>query len=62
MTATERKEGFYWVKHNGVWEIAHWVEWITEHNWEICGDPNFYQDNEFEEIDEEEIVRLKRFK
>jgi hypothetical protein len=50
----DRKEGYYWVKRNGVFEIAKWDigSW-----WGLINDDASYFDNDFSEIDERQICR-----
>ncbi len=48
-----RKIGFYWVKYQGVWQIAYWEIW----NWEITGSDDILDDSDFDEIDERIIER-----
>jgi len=53
----KREQGYYWVKHKGNWTIAKWNlspfgdVWYV---WNWIGDLN---DFEFEEIDENRIIR-----
>jgi hypothetical protein len=50
-----REPGYYWVKNDGKWIIALWVNDGHYTEWEI-GD-RIEQDSDFEEIDERRITR-----
>ena len=49
----KRESGFYWVIHEGKWVIAEW----DSDTWFITSDNWYYSDEEFDEIDETQIVR-----
>jgi len=56
----KRKSGFYWVKYIGgrKWRIAEW--YANESYWTFCGnDDNYYDNEDFGEIDERQIIKLK---
>jgi hypothetical protein len=53
----ERKEGYYWVKYNGQWEIAFYN--VDESAFERHLDDAYSYDEELEEIDEKMILRNK---
>jgi hypothetical protein len=50
-----RQSGYYWVKHNGKWIIAEYA--ATWNGWWMPGEPNIYENGEFNEIDETQITR-----
>lgn len=52
-----REEGFYWVKHEGNWEIAKWYEYVGgRFEWDFF-DRTQIVDGDFDEIDERRIER-----
>ena len=55
-----RKNGFYWVKRCGNWIICEWGTFdnhITEKYWFIPGFETWFNDDDFDEIDENLITR-----
>ena len=55
----KRELGFYWVKANDKWFVAEYTEGYNEDNysWFIPGNECDTDDNYFDEIDENKIVR-----
>jgi len=52
-----REEGYYWVRKYGRWMPAEWVLTNKRCYWNIMGLEYFFDDSEFEEIDENRIIR-----
>lgn len=50
-----RKEGYYWVKYDGNWEIAFYNR--DEFSFERHMDDSYTRDNEFDEICENLVIR-----
>ena len=46
-----RQEGYYWVKYEGVFEIAKW----TTFGWLLTGGTPYFEDSDFEHINENRI-------
>lgn len=46
----ELKEGFYWVKFEGQWDIAKFEPNFEDNNWYVSKDPWAKKSSEFEEI------------
>lgn len=55
----KRKAGYYWVRFKGdsEWIIGKY-SYATTHPWEIVACDEVIKESEFEEIDENQIVRL----
>jgi hypothetical protein len=55
----DRVTGFYWVKNKWGWFIAFYNNQYCEGEsyWERIGIENTYLDSDFEEIDENQIIR-----
>jgi hypothetical protein len=55
-----REVGYYWVKLEGIWTIAMWhiteCRGVREGSWDWFTD-QCYKDKDFDEIDEQMIVR-----
>lgn len=52
----DRKTGYYWVKYDGEWQIAYWYQQVVG-RWEWDHNDRSRTDDEFEEIDEKQIIR-----
>jgi hypothetical protein len=53
-----REEGYYWVKYEGEWHVAHYVG--TRESWSFAAyidDSWWFRDEDFEEIDERRLIR-----
>jgi len=54
----KREAGFYWVKYEGVWQVASWeTSWRNVKEWALAGCELYKENSEMEEIDERRIVR-----
>lgn len=54
-----RAEGYYWTKYQGNWIISEWRKLILYgHKWFI--EDRVFDDEDFDEIDERQIVREKQ--
>jgi hypothetical protein len=49
-----RKEGYYWVKFKGQWEVANWNSSYSI--WKTAGCNYYFRDDEFDEINETQIL------
>lgn len=58
-----RKSGFYWVNYKGEWRVAEYISkddsTIKSYGgvWGLVGKQQFFCDNNFDEIDENIIIR-----
>ena len=50
-----REPGFYWVKYQGQWMIAEWIESLQSKKWFFLGDIGGMKDEHFDKIHEEKI-------
>jgi hypothetical protein len=53
-----REDGFYWVRHEGTWIIARWVDDADYTCWFVPNHYNDTADQDLDEIDERRIVRI----
>jgi len=53
----KREKGYYWVKRYRMWLIAEWVEGMDYDRWHIIHLNYKFKDSDFEEIDENRIIR-----
>ena len=49
-----RQGGYYWVKHEGVWDIAFWVE--RSMVWLVAGVSDIWTNDRFDQINETRIL------
>jgi hypothetical protein len=42
------ENGYYWVKINGVWEVAYY--YTASANWKLCGAEEVFYTDDFEEV------------
>lgn len=55
--ATDRKQGYYWVKtEHGNWHIALWNTDFGNNRWKVCWHKFAMYDEDFLEIDEKIIT------
>lgn len=52
-----RGNGFYWVRVNSFWYISEYYP--EENKWYFCGSLKTFSDEDFDEIDENRILRTK---
>jgi len=50
MGKTERKDGYYWVKFNGMWKIGYYTRGYIFIYWSLVGSDYDYCDSDFSEI------------
>ena len=52
-----RQEGYYWIRELSytIWEVGYYVK--NTDDWLLTGDSGSYEDSDFDEIDENRIVR-----
>ena len=52
-----REPGFYWVEFCGEWTVAQLVHSRSKYCWWTVNDEDVYCEDDFEEIDENRIIR-----
>lgn len=50
-----RWSGFYWVKYNGCWMVGEYVAHM--YSWELTGMTQSFFDENFDEIDENQLTQ-----
>lgn len=55
-----RKEGYYWVKYLGEWTLGKFQKGL--YSWYLIGHEEYFKDGHFDEIDENQIVRIDPIK
>ena len=53
----KRETGYYWVNWCGVWHCAYFDEIFAGGSWDMAGYSHQFKDSDFEEIDENQIIR-----
>jgi len=51
----KRQDGYCWVRDYDYWYIAKW----SDNEWSVCGNEQTFDDSEFTEIDENEIIKTE---
>lgn len=54
-----RHSGHYWIKRRAKYPVDWEVAFYNISGWDLTGLPHKYQDSDFDEIDERQIVREK---